>query len=352
MKILHVTCDGRGALAGRTARWLGMDFTVARFTIEDLVRFEHDPARAPRVRRDALRRAIEDVEAFDGVYAEAPEAVLLHYVRTRQRRRPVRWVVNVVDLLERVDPIRRLVRGAYGDDPLAIAAADPAVRWYVTTRAHASPLLAAGLPPERLAFVPANTAQAPILPGAVDALEGARTRSIAAPLREIAGGFLLAGVNNRDVATLAAAAEQARIPVHVLTDLERVPAVPSPSLTYHGLVPLADFVGAVAAARVVVVALHAGPGSCGQQTIAIAQHVRTLVVASDVPAVRDYVADGVSGILVPPEDAPALAAALRRAADEPRRAALVEEGFRRNVRDNARVASFFRESFGPAAAIG
>ncbi len=350
MRILHVTNEGRGSLAGLNTQWLGAEFTVACFTLEDLVRFRRSPDRDPVVQREALDRAVAETEGFDWVYAEAPEAVLLHYARTRHGLRPLRWIVNVVNLLERVTPLRELIGRAYGDDPLVLAAADTGFRWYVTTRAHLEPLVAAGLPPERGAFIAANTVQAPILPGASQALAEASTRPLPNSLRDVAGGILLAGVNNRDVATLARAAELARVRVHILTDLDRVAPVASPWLNYHGLVPLPDFLAAVAAARVLVLALRAGEGSCGQQTLAFAQHLRTLLVASDVPAVRDYLIDGVSGILVPPEDPVALASALRRAPTEPGRAALVEAAFQRNARDNERVEQFFRDAFlAPAA---
>lgn len=352
MRILHVTSDGRGSLAGERARWLGMDFTVARFTLEDLVRYRGAPRGEPEIRREALGRAVAETEGFDGVYAEAPEAVLLHFVRSRRGLRPLRWLVNVVSLLERVDPLRALIRRAYGVDPLALAAAEPRLRWYVTTREHLEPLAAAGLPRARLSYFPANTAQAPILPGAAAALAGAAARPLPPALAGAAGGVVLAGVNSRDLPTTAAAAALAGVHVHALTDLKRLAPVASPWLTCHDLVPLADFLAVVAAARVVLLALRAGPGSCGQQTIAVAQHLRTLLVASDVPAVRDYLEDGVSGILVPPEDPAALATALRRALDEPRREALVEAGFQRNARDNALVEAFFREAFQAPLAAG
>jgi len=41
------------------------------------------------------------------------------------------------------------------------------------------------------------------------------------------------------------------------------------------------------------------------------------VIATATPATRDYVADGVNGILVPPGDAQALAAAIERVDGEP-----------------------------------
>lgn len=96
MRILHVTNDGRGSLAGRASDWLGHRFTVAGFTLEELVRFGRAPSHLPRVRREALDRAVRETEAHDGVYAEAPEALLLHHVRRRRGLRPLRWLVNEV----------------------------------------------------------------------------------------------------------------------------------------------------------------------------------------------------------------------------------------------------------------
>lgn len=352
MRILHVVNEARGALVGRRLGWKGLHLTVASFTFEDLVHFRRAPEQDPVVRREALDRAVAECEGYDGVFAEAPEAVLLHYVRTRRGLRPLRWLVNVVQVLDRVEPLRALIRRAYGEDPLALAAASPLVRWYVTTRAHAGRLVEAGLPAERIDFHPATSAsQICLLPTAAEAF--AEVAPLPPALRAVQGGVLVAGINSRDLVTLAGAAELARLEVHVLTDLQRLPPVTSRWLAYHDLVPLRDFVSAVAHARVLALPLRAGEWSCGQQTLAIAQHLRTLVVASDVPAVRDYVVDGVSGLLVPPGDPAALAAALRQALDHPGREALVEAGARRNGRDGEIFEGIFADAFAaPAPAPG
>jgi glycosyltransferase involved in cell wall biosynthesis len=55
------------------------------------------------------------------------------------------------------------------------------------------------------------------------------------------------------------------------------------------------------------------------------------VVASDLPAVREVIRDGHSGILVPPEDPGALAAALRKVIENPDLAASLSRQARRDV---------------------
>jgi hypothetical protein len=346
LKVLQVTNDGRGSLAGQTTEFLGLEFTVASFTFEDLVRFRRPPAQGPMVRRDALDLAVAEVDRFDGVLAEAPESMLLRYVRQKRGLRPLRWLVNVVQLLDRVTPVREAIQRIYGEDPLAFAAADPRVRWLVTTSSHVEPLVRAGLPRDRITCGPSATAyQVNLQPTAAASLTDTATRVLPPALRDVADGVLVAGTNNRDLATTARAAEIAGIRVHVITDLRRTPPVTSPWLTYHDVVPVPEFVAAVAHARVLLIPLRAGDNSCGQQTLAIGQHLRTLVVASDVPATRDYVVDGESGLLVPPGDPDALAAALQRALAEPRSSPMLDAGFERDARDGRLLEQLLRDAY-------
>ncbi|MCC6523748.1 MAG: glycosyltransferase [Polyangiaceae bacterium] len=345
LKILFVTNDRDARRAGRMRGPSGLEIEVSSFTFEDLVRFRRAPAEGAVLNRTALEHALAETERFDGVFAEAPEAVLLDYVRRKRGMRPLRWLVNVVQLLARVQPLRAAILRRYGDDPLALAAADPRLCWGVTTRAHVAELARLGLPPERIVFHPSTTAiQVAFAPGAAAALAEDAPRALPASLADVADAALVAGTNNRDLATVCAAAERARVCVHILTDRRRDAPVSS-AVRYHDPVPLADFVAAVAHARLLVVPLRAGDASCGQQTIAIAQHVRTLVLASDVPAVRDYVTHGESGLLVAPEDPAALAAALRGALAAPPEAALVEAGYRRNARDGELVPGLLRRIY-------
>lgn len=58
------------------------------------------------------------------------------------------------------------------------------------------------------------------------------------------------------------------------------------------------------------------------------------VVAHDLPAVRDLVRDGETGLMVPPGDVPALAAAIARLLDDPAQAAALAEAGRRHITGN------------------
>ena len=59
----------------------------------------------------------------------------------------------------------------------------------------------------------------------------------------------------------------------------------------------------------------------------------TPVIASRIGGIPDIVEDGVSGLLVPPGDADALAAALRRLGDDPALARRLGEAGRRRLRE-------------------
>ncbi len=89
-----------------------------------------------------------------------------------------------------------------------------------------------------------------------------------------------------------------------------------PANVKAGWVPQARFVELMRAASVVVVALaQRTDRSAGQQTYLNAMALGKLVIVPDVMGVRDYVAHQKTGLVVPPGDADALAAALRWALD-------------------------------------
>lgn len=82
----------------------------------------------------------------------------------------------------------------------------------------------------------------------------------------------------------------------------RLPAEASVS----DLLALKEYVAVIAQARAVVVPLAQVNHAAGLSLVLDAMTLGRPVICSDIPAVRDYVAHGVTGVLVPPGDAAAL----------------------------------------------
>lgn len=123
------------------------------------------------------------------------------------------------------------------------------------------------------------------------------------------------GRHLRDVATLHAAArllgpDALPIRAHATPDtgLDSIPP-----LVVEGEVGLDVFFETLRTARFVVIPLVPdAKKAAGISVLALAQAAGRPVVATDTPAMRDHVRDGVDGLLVPPGDPVALAGAIRR----------------------------------------
>jgi hypothetical protein len=346
VRILFITNASRAGYAGRSFDWLGARFAYASFTFESLVRFRRAPDLGAVVHRRQLELALEELTEYDGILSEEPETVLLAYVARRRGLPAKRWLVNVVQRFARAGSLRAATERTYGEDPLVQIASDPRMHWVHTTSTHRSTLLALGLPAERLHFVPATSAiQEHLFPDSARALAAGKKLPLPAPLGGVAGGVLLAGTNNRDLATAAAAAELLGRPVHALTDIEGDRRPSSPWLAYHPRVSLEHYIAAVAHAGVLLVPVLPGEESCGQQTLAAAQRVGTVVAASDVPAIRDYVEHGVSGFLAEPANASALAAAIQAALAHAGDPAILAAAQARDARDAAVLRGVFERAF-------
>ena len=86
-------------------------------------------------------------------------------------------------------------------------------------------------------------------------------------------------------------------------------------------------------ANVVSVATHMNDHGSGMTTVLEAMSCGRPVVASRTPGMEDYVDDGVTGILVPPGDADALASAVDQLLDDPDRARAMGAAGAERVRD-------------------
>jgi glycosyltransferase involved in cell wall biosynthesis len=139
-------------------------------------------------------------------------------------------------------------------------------------------------------------------------------------------GRVFAGGNSlRDYGPLIAAAEELGAPVDIATGTLSPEQLRSlPANVTAGQVPQARYDEMMLAAAVVVVPLQLRRDRSSGQTTYVNAMVRgKAIVATDTPGVRDYVQDGETGLVVPPGDGSALAAALRRLLDEPELRALI-----------------------------
>jgi glycosyl transferase family 1 len=137
------------------------------------------------------------------------------------------------------------------------------------------------------------------------------------------GGGVFAGGNSlRDYGPLVAAAAGIDAEVVVATKLLDGPLPPN---VVAGPVPHDRFFALLRNASAVVVPLAGREDrTAGQQTYLNAMALGKVTIVTDSPGVREYVEDGRTGIVVPPDDAVALANALRWALD-PANARVVEQ---------------------------
>lgn len=339
--MLHVTNARSAAESERH----GITLVASGFTFEDLVQFRSAGDRDLVVDRARLARAHAELDAVDGFAGEAPEALLLHYLRAKRGLRPLRWLVNVVQVHRRVDALVHFVRRHYGDDPWELAASAPGFHWCYTSHAHGEVLRARGLPADRTHFFPSTSSfQEWVDPETTRAYAQGARGDLPADLSQVRGQVLMGGNNDRDLATLARAADLLQTPIHVITDRARGASVYSRWLVHHDVVPTPVFVTAVASASALVVPLVPGSDSCGQQSISIAQRVGTPVVVSDVPAAAHYVRHASSGFVVPPGDAEALARAIREATHG-EHTRLIATARERDARDGDLVGAVFRRAY-------
>jgi hypothetical protein len=123
-------------------------------------------------------------------------------------------------------------------------------------------------------------------------------------------GDVFAGGNSlRDYGSLVAAAAHIDTGVTIATKLLDEPLPPNVTA---GPVPEQRFFELLRNARAVVVPLaDRDDRTAGQQTYLNAMALGKVAIVTDSPGVREYVEDGRTGLVVPPGDADALAAALR-----------------------------------------
>jgi glycosyltransferase involved in cell wall biosynthesis len=132
------------------------------------------------------------------------------------------------------------------------------------------------------------------------------------------GSVFAGGDSHRDYAPLVGAAREIEAPFVLATgklsddERARLPA----NVSAPGRVPHDRFIELMTQASVVVVALESRDDrSAGEQTYLNAMALGKPVIVVDTMGVREYVSDGETGLVVPPRDPGALAAAIGWALD-------------------------------------
>lgn len=157
-----------------------------------------------------------------------------------------------------------------------------------------------GLPADRFRFVPWHT----------NVLEPSMCRSHD-------GYIFSAGRTGRDWVTFSAAVQNVGCPVVVVCDGETMRRVAFPQhVKVEADVPYSGYRELLLGARLVVVALKERVYSSGQVVILEAMAVGKPVVATRVVGSADYIEDGVTGLLVPPNDPGELRSAILSLVDD------------------------------------
>ncbi|HQS91930.1 MAG: hypothetical protein B7Y03_06740 [Polaromonas sp. 24-62-144] len=166
---------------------------------------------------------------------------------------------------------------------LAISLLDgPHVRYAVLSTSEVKTFPAVwGVDPDRVVFQP--------FPNTLHQYRGMNTRD---------DGYLFSGGNSvRDYELLEAALEGTNIPTRVASKWQPSRGLENLEVnsTSHE-----DFMSLLAHSRAVVVPLRQSVRSAGQQSYLNAMGLGKAVIVTEAPGVRDYIIDGVTGIIVQP----------------------------------------------------
>jgi glycosyltransferase involved in cell wall biosynthesis len=187
-------------------------------------------------------------------------------------------------------------------------------------------LVAAGFPPERLHVLPSGVDLA-----AFSAVPAPGEDDFRTP-RAIYVGRIS---RDRGLGLLEAVAA-AGVPVTLVGPRDDEPARPSATLQVEGAIPHAAVPARLAGAEIALMPYQADlqhAATISPIKLFEAMAAGRLVIASDLPPIREIVRDGVNGLLVPPDDASAWIAAVGRVRADPAAAAALARAGRDSARD-------------------
>jgi glycosyltransferase involved in cell wall biosynthesis len=239
--------------------------------------------------RGYWKTAAAALDGAEGVITVFPPLAVTAALQRKLRRRTgvpiVAWCFNLGKLV-----------GGFKQKAARFALRD--VEMFVVHSSGEVPLIAnyLGIPEERVRFVPLQ--RAPI--------------AIVAEEEREAPFIVSMGSANRDYATLVEAARITGLPVTIVASPRSMEGLSLPeNVSVLSGLSGADCRVLAQRARFSVVPLANVAAASGQVTVIEAQRMARAVIATRSVGTVDYIEDGVTGILVPPGDAQALAAQMQ-----------------------------------------
>lgn len=148
----------------------------------------------------------------------------------------------------------------------------------------------------------------------------------------------------RDYATLFAAIEGTDLALDLVCRPENLAGLTVPDNVHvHGVVPREQYRSMLRRSKVVAVPTRVLAYPTGSSVALEASASGCCVVATDTPAMRDYVEDGTSGLLVPPGDVAAWRETLLSLRDDDARRMRLGAGGRRSVESRFNARNMWRE---------
>ncbi len=302
--------------SGRLIDWEGHRVGFTNCGFEDVLSNLWGPVERLRVNRPALEGLIDSITGADAVFCETPEALICHTVMTRRAIPCPAFVVEDEDIFRSAIRLDGWLESIYEERFLEGFLADRHTVVLHHAASQRGEYLMHIADPQRLMFMPCSSYYLTMIEPeiqkkiALHMTKGENAADWGEVHETFRGTVLSAGINQRDYATFAAALDIAGLHGHIISHSIEESLRNHPRIRWHGFMPIAGFVAALAAASVVVVPMKAKDHSGGENTATFAMALGKPVIITRTPSSEEFITHGADGILAAPGDAPSLAEAI------------------------------------------